>query len=182
MVDECTGSGDRRTERRGAMTSTATAPFDPLLLRQSFGCWPSGVTAVCAVVDGKPVGMAASSFTSVSLDPPLVSVCVMNGSSTWARLKMVQRLGVTILGEHHEPACRSLASRADDRFADIGWTAFDDGAVVIDGGVGWLTCELHGEVPAGDHHIALLAVHALATDPEVAPLVFHTSRYRRLAP
>lgn len=51
-------------------------------LRRAFGCFPSGVTAVCAVVDGEPVGMAASSFTSVSMAPPLVSVCVQDSSAT----------------------------------------------------------------------------------------------------
>ena len=60
--------------------------FDDVLLRQAFGCFPSGVTAFCGMLGGVPEGMAASSFTSVSLDPALVSVCVANTSSTWPRL------------------------------------------------------------------------------------------------
>jgi flavin reductase (DIM6/NTAB) family NADH-FMN oxidoreductase RutF len=57
--------------------------FDQALLRQAFGCFPSGVTAFCGLLDGVAVGMAASSFTWVSLDPALVSVCVANSSTTW---------------------------------------------------------------------------------------------------
>ena len=60
-------------------------PVDGTELRRAFGCFPSGVTAVCAIIDGEPVGMAASSFTSVSIDPPLASICVQKSSTTWPR-------------------------------------------------------------------------------------------------
>jgi hypothetical protein len=68
--------------------------FDQALLRQAFGAFPSGVTAFCGLIDGVAEGMAASSFTSVSLDPPLVSVCVANTSTTWPKLARLDRLGV----------------------------------------------------------------------------------------
>jgi flavin reductase (DIM6/NTAB) family NADH-FMN oxidoreductase RutF len=106
--------------------------LDARALRQAFGCFPSGVTAVCGIVDGTPVGMAASSFTSVSIDPPLVSVCVANESATWKALRKLDVLGVSVLSTEHEQACRQLAAKDGDRFAGLGWYATDDGAVMME--------------------------------------------------
>ncbi|SEO98146.1 flavin reductase family protein [Amycolatopsis saalfeldensis] len=154
---------------------------DPVQLRQAYGCFPSGVTAVCALEDGVPVGIAASSFTPVSMDPPLVSLCVQNTSATWPRLRPLPRLGVSVLGQDQNAAARRLAAKDGDRFAELGLTRTDDGGVLVHGAVAWLDCSVHAEVPAGDHAIVLLWVHALRASPEDAPLVFHGSRFRRLA-
>jgi flavin reductase (DIM6/NTAB) family NADH-FMN oxidoreductase RutF len=159
----------------------ADEELDPGDLRKVYGCFPSGVTAVCAEIDGVPVGMAASSFTSVSLDPPLILVCADNGSSTWARLRGAARLGVSILSAEQAVACRQLASRDGDRFASLAWTSTPDGALFVEGASAWLDCALVQEVPAGDHHIALLRIVALEADPTIEPLVFHASRFARLA-
>jgi flavin reductase (DIM6/NTAB) family NADH-FMN oxidoreductase RutF len=153
---------------------------DAARLRRVYGCFPSGVTAVCALDGDEPVGIAASSFTSVSVDPALVSVCVQNTSSTWPRLRRVRRLGVSMLAQQQNQACRTLAIKTGDRFADVEWTASADGALFVHGAVAWLDCSLHREVPAGDHTIALLEIHALRAEPDRAPLVFHGSRFRQL--
>lgn len=150
-------------------------------LRQAFGCFPSGVTAVCAGVDGIPVGLAASSFTSVSVDPPLVSVCMQHSSTTWPVLRKRPRLGLSVLAEEQHEICARLASKTGDRFAGTGWTAAADGSVFLLGATLWLDCTIHAEVPAGDHDIVLLRVHGLRADAETAPLIFHGSRFRRLA-
>lgn len=148
-------------------------------LREAFGSFPSGVTAVCALVDGVPHGMAASSFTSVSLSPPLVSICIQRTSSTWLRLRG-RRLGLSVLAEGQDDACRRLSARRGDRFRDVSWQTGEGGSVFITGASAWLDCSPHDEVPAGDHLIALLRIHALHT-AENPPLVFHGSRFRRLA-
>ncbi|MGN6722930.1 MAG: flavin reductase family protein, partial [Marmoricola sp.] len=70
-------------------------------LREVFGAFPSGVVAVASRIDGEPVGLAASSFTSVSLDPPLVSISIGNGSKTWPDLRRASHLGITVLADHH---------------------------------------------------------------------------------
>jgi flavin reductase (DIM6/NTAB) family NADH-FMN oxidoreductase RutF len=172
---------DPRRYRCGRPLIPLTAEsLDPATLRQTFGCFPSGVTAVCGLVDGLPVGMAASSFTSVSLDPPLVSVCVANSSSTWPLLRSAGRIGVSVLGAAQETVSRQLSSRAHDRFAGVAWEATPGGAVVLHGAPAVLECALHDELPAGDHQIVLLRVEALSADPDVDPLVFHGSRYWRL--
>ena len=154
---------------------------DPGLLRRAFGCFPSGVTAVCAMVDGEPVGMAASSFTSVSVTPPLVSVCFQESSATWPRLRDRPRLGISVLAEGHDDICMNLSRKCGNRFADIAWDRASRGGVFVHGATAWLECSLYSEVPAGDHTVALLEIHGLRADPEAAPLVFHGSRFRRLA-
>jgi flavin reductase (DIM6/NTAB) family NADH-FMN oxidoreductase RutF len=150
-------------------------------LRRVFGAFPSGVTAIAAIVDGLPVGLAASSFTSVSLDPPLVSVCVAQSSTTWPVLRQAERFGVSVLAHDQEYAGRRLSARGVDRFATLDWRVTDDGAVLLDGAAAWLDCSVEQEVRAGDHDIVVLRVHALDADHNIGPLVFHASRFRRLS-
>lgn len=154
---------------------------DAAVLRQAFGCFPSGVTAVRALVGDEPVGMAASSFSSVSIAPPLVSVCVQATSATWPRLRDRRRLGLSILAEAHDAACLSLSRKVGDRFDGVAWEASTGGGVFVHGSTAWLECSLFAELPAGDHAIALLEVQGLRADPHTPPLVFHGSRFRRLA-
>ena len=163
------------------MSPLVATPTDPVVLRQAFGCFPSGVTALCALDSGTPVGMAASTFTPVSLQPPLVSVCVQDTSSTWPRLRKQSRLGLSVLAEGQDLVCRSLATKNGDRFTDVGWEAGEDGSVYVLGAALWLDCSIHAELPGGDHTIVLLEIHGLKAEPERAPLVFHGSRFRRLA-
>lgn len=155
---------------------------DEVGLRRVFGCFPCGVIAVCAMVDDQPVGMAASSFTSVSLDPALVSVCVANTSTTWPKLANLERLGLSVLAGDHAPIARSLASKTGDRFSGIDWVATDSGAVFVHGATLWLECAPFKRVEAGDHEIVVLQIVALAIYPDVAPMVFHRSNFRELAP
>lgn len=154
---------------------------EPVELRRVFSAFPTGVVAMAGLVDARPVGLAASSFVSVSLDPPLVSVCVAHTSTTWPVLRGAGRLGISVLGAHQEQAGRQLSARGVDRFAGLSWTATEEGAVLLRGASAWLECSVEKDVPAGDHDIVLLRVHALSADPQVPPLVFQGSAYRRLA-
>jgi flavin reductase (DIM6/NTAB) family NADH-FMN oxidoreductase RutF len=158
--------------------SPAPSPRD---LRNAYGCFPSGVTAICALVNGQPVGMIASSFTSVSLEPPLVSVCMQNTSQTWQALASVSRLGVSFLGVTHNTICRQLAAKTDDRFSGIEWQASAAGAIFLDGASVWLECSVEQRIAAGDHEIVLLRIAGLRMEAEVSPLVFHASRFQQLA-
>jgi flavin reductase (DIM6/NTAB) family NADH-FMN oxidoreductase RutF len=158
-----------------------TPPTDTRELRRVFGCFPSGVTAVCSLVDGEPVGMAASTFVPVSLDPPLASVCVRTDSMTWPRMRRSGQLGISVLAGNHELACRTLADRHGDRFRNVAWRAGLGGAVFIEDALAWLSCHLHAEMPAGDHIIAVLHIVGVQADSAGEPLVVHRSQYRRLA-
>lgn len=160
------------------MTSTdRDTPLDGATLRAAFGSFPSGVVALCADLDGQPVGMAVSSFVAVSLQPPLVAFCARRESATWPRLRVSPRLGVSVLGESQGAAARRLASDAEDRFAGVPYSASCDGAVAIDHCPTFLNCSLEREVDGGDHLIVLLRIHTLRTRPSLPPLVFHTSRF-----
>jgi flavin reductase (DIM6/NTAB) family NADH-FMN oxidoreductase RutF len=154
--------------------------FDSRRLRDALGAFPTGVTAVAAVVDGLPVGLAANSFTSVSLDPAIVSVCIAHSSKTWPTLRTADRLGVSVLGAHQERVCRQLSALGADRFAALDWRPTGDGAVILGGTSAWLDTSIEQEIAAGDHNIVLLRVHAFGIDSEVAPLIFHASRFRTL--
>jgi flavin reductase (DIM6/NTAB) family NADH-FMN oxidoreductase RutF len=159
---------------------TIQSALEPSRLRQVFGSFPTGVTVIAALIDGAPTGLAANSFVSVSLDPPMVSVCIAHTSTTWPVLRGAGRLGVSVLGAHQEDAGRQLSARGVDRFARLGWRAGPDGAIQLTGASAWFDCSIDRELPAGDHAIMLLRVHDLDADSAVPPLVFHGSRFRRL--
>jgi len=150
-------------------------------LRDAYAIFPSGVVGLCAVVDGIPVGMAASSFVPVSLDPPLVAVCVQWTSETWPRLEAQPRIGVSVLGESHDSAARRLAAATGDRFEGLTVSTTEHGAVLIEGASAWLECSVDSVIPAGDHRLVLLRIEALDVRPAVEPLVFQSSTFRRLS-
>lgn len=161
---------------------TLTDALEPLLLRRVFGTFPTGVTALAAVLDGRPQGIAVSAFTPVSLEPAMVLVCVARSSTTWPSLSKAPRLGISVLAADQEQACRQLSSRDGDRFADLGWRTTDNGAVLLEGADAWFECSVEKLAPGGDHDIVVLRVHDLDGDHAVSPLVFHGSRFRRLHP
>jgi len=152
----------------------------PSSLREAFGHFPSGVVAIAAEVGGVREGLAASTFVPVSLEPPLVSFCVQNISETWPKLKRVPMLGISVLGEAHDEAARTLAAKTGDRFAGLETVSNETGAVFIKGTSLWLESAIEQLIPAGDHTIVVLRVTQVTVDPEVAPIVFHRSMFRRL--
>lgn len=152
------------------------------VLRTAFGAFPSGVVAVGAEIAGNPVGMAASSFTSVSMDPALVSFCIDKQSSTWPVLRRAARLGVSVLADHHDRVCRQLAGPAEHRFDDLAVHRTGEGAVLLDGAVVAFETSIFNEIPVGDHTLVLLRLHAIGqSDDDESPLVFHRSGFGRLA-
>ena len=159
------------------MTGTDLSPTS---LREAFGHFPTGVIAIAAEIDGVRVGLAASTFVPVSLDPPLVSFCVQNSSTTWPKLKGLPFLGISVLGEVHDAAAKTLAAKTGDRFAGLDTKSTERGAVFIHGTSVWLESAIEQEVLAGDHTIVVLRVHDITIHDGVAPIVFHRSAFRRL--
>jgi len=151
--------------------------IDSARFRSVIGAFPTGVMALAAEVDGVPVGMAANSFTSVSLDPPLVLVCVAHSSSTWPVLAQAPVLGISVLAAAQARIGRQLSARGVDRFDGVEWTARPSGAILLDGACAWLECEPHTVHRAGDHDIVVLRVVDLDADPDGQPLIFHLSRF-----
>lgn len=129
-----------------------------------------------------PVGFAASSFNTVSAEPPLVAVCIQAGSSTWPLLAASPRIGLSVLASNQEELCRQLAARGSfDRFTGAGWSATRNGAVLIAGAAAWLECNIHDLWAVGDHELVILRVRRHRANGDVAPLVFHASGFRGLA-
>lgn len=151
-------------------------------LRRVFGRFPTGVTVLCGMVDGKPEGMTASAFVAISLQPALVSVCVKRGSTTWRRLRAGERVGISFLGQGHAATARQLAQKAGDRFSGLDYEASADGAVFLADAAAWLECSVEQEIAAGDHDIVLFRLHRTAAPEGVMPLVFHSSGFHTLAP
>ena len=151
--------------------------LDPALLRRAFGTFPSGVVAVAAEINGILLGLAASSFSSVSLDPPLVSFSVANRSKTWPELRRAAYLGVTILADHHGALAHQLAGPAESRFHELEVARSKEGAVTIPDGLAQFDTTIYREVEAGDHTLVLLRLHAVQHVEHSTPLVFHRSEF-----
>lgn len=149
-------------------------------LREAFGHFPTGVIAIAAEVAGTRVGLAASTFVPVSLDPPLVSFCVQNISETWPKLQGAPVLGISVLGESHDVAARTLAAKTGDRFAGLETVSSAAGAVFVKGTCVWLESTIEQLVPAGDHTIVILRINDITVHDDVPPIVFHRSAFRRL--
>ncbi|MGM0931190.1 MAG: flavin reductase family protein [Actinomycetota bacterium] len=164
------------------MSPTTHAP-DPVLLRETFAHFPSGVAAMAAEMDGERHVLVASSFTvGVSLEPPLVMFAVQKSSTTWPALRRAKRIGVSILGEGQGALCRQLAGRDKAaRFDGVGAATTESGAILLPSASLWFECSIYAEHPAGDHDAVFFEIHALHADKETSPLVFHGSRFRQLA-
>lgn len=162
-------------------TSSDSAPtIDALTFRDVLGRWPSGVVVVTGTVDGAPSGMACNSFTSVSLDPPLVGFFPAVTSSTWPGIRAAGRFCVNVLASHHEKVSRTFAARGIDRFAQVPWHD-RAGAPALDEAVAWIDCTLEAELPTGDHTLVLGRVVAMHANESGEPLVFHRGRYGAVA-
>jgi flavin reductase (DIM6/NTAB) family NADH-FMN oxidoreductase RutF len=158
----------------------SSTDLSPPSLREAFGHFPSGVIAIAAEVDGVRVGLAASTFVPVSLEPPLVAFCVQNTSTTWPKLRDLPYLGISVLGEAHDAAARTLAAKTGDRFAGLQTVASPTGALFIDGTSVWLESAIEQQHVAGDHTIVVLRVTDIRVHDDVPPIVFHRSAFRRL--
>ena len=140
--------------------------LDPRALRTAFGTFLTGVTVVTSYgKTGAPLGFTANSFTSVSLDPPLVLVCLANTSQNYDTLVNADGFAVNILAETQIDISNTFARPSDDRFAGINWHNGPHGAPVIDGVSAWFDCEMHETVDAGDHVILIGAVKAFESAP-----------------
>ncbi|UUZ60480.1 flavin reductase family protein [Nocardioides sp. B-3] len=162
------------------MTTTQLSQLDQRTLRDAFGSFPSGVVAVAASVKGQLTGIAASSFTSVSIDPPLVSFSVATSSSSWPLLREAGHLGISVLADHHDDICRQLAGPREQRFDGLPFTVTEGGAVLLKEAVATFDVTVHDEVEAGDHLIVLLRIHEVGAGNGEHPLVFHKSGFAKL--
>jgi 3-hydroxy-9,10-secoandrosta-1,3,5(10)-triene-9,17-dione monooxygenase reductase component len=150
--------------------------------RDVLGGYATGVALVTSTADdGRPLGVAVNSFTSVSLDPPLVSFCAAVTSVTWPTIRARGNFAVSILAEGHEKLSRLFATPGADRFADgAAFTRAPSGIPVLCDALGALDCTIETIVDAGDHELVLGRVHAMSPPREGRPLLFYRGGYARL--
>lgn len=158
--------------------STESAPtIDPRTFRDVMGHYPTGVVLVTAMLEGQPVGMVVGTFSSVSLEPPLVSFMPMTTSGTYAKLRQADSLCINVLAHDQSGACRTLASKDPEKFSKVDWELSEHGAPQLAGAVAYIHCRLEQEVEAGDHYISLCAVDDLQVARPVTPLLFFQGGY-----
>ncbi len=130
--------------------------IDPKAFRQALGNYPTGVTVVTTVdADGTPRGLTANSFTSVSLDPALILVCLGKTTASHPVFMQADRFAVNILADDQRDISGLFASKSPDKFAQAAWHTGATGAPLIDGSVAWFDCTVHQRVDAGDHTILI---------------------------
>lgn len=156
----------------------ALTPVEPGQLRAVLSHFASGVVVITGRdQDGQPVGMTAQSFTSLSLDPPLILVCPSRTSTTWPRISG-RRFAVNVLAAGQHTVSAVFAKSGTDKFADVEWQPGPNHLPLISGALAQLECDLESVHPGGDHYIAVGRVLSLAAvDTESAPLIFFRSRY-----
>ena len=157
---------------------------DPTTFRDVMAQWPSGVTVVTTLVDGAWHGMTASSFSSVSLDPPLVSVCLDRRLYSHGLISSSGVFGINVLAKDQAEVARVFAGMVpgvEDRFAGESWTTAETGTPLLDSALGWLDCRVVHEYPGGDHTIFVGEVVAGHAARRTAPLLFHSRGWGQFA-
>ncbi|MFJ4468493.1 flavin reductase family protein [Streptomyces sp. NPDC089424] len=162
-----------------ASASPDTAAFD--LFRAVFRRHAAGVAVITARGDTGPVGFTATSLTSVSAKPPLLSFGAGTGSSSWAAISAARHVGVHILGEHQRELAATFARSGADRFAaPTAWREGPEGVPVLEGVLAWTVCRVHARVPAGDHCLVVAEVVGGDLNGEGRPLLYHQGRFTAL--
>jgi flavin reductase (DIM6/NTAB) family NADH-FMN oxidoreductase RutF len=152
-------------------------PIDPASFRQLMGRFATGVTVVTATSpDGKPSGMTVNSFNSVSLDPPLVSICVDREADMHVTLTGQTGFVVNILSSDQESISRRFAENRPDRFNGVGYRLSSDGHPIIEGVLAHIECTAHNSMNAGDHSVVLGQVVG-GSSGEGYPLLFYRGGY-----
>jgi len=158
-------------------------PIDGTTFRRVLGHYPTGVCVVTAIEpEGTPAAMVVGSFTSVSLDPPLVAFFPDRGSTSWPRIERAGRFCVNVLGSHQQDLCRRFAAKNADKFAGLDYGLSTGGSPVLHDVVAWIDCTLEVVHEAGDHLIVLGRVRELDIARPDQPLLFFRGKYGSFSP
>jgi flavin reductase (DIM6/NTAB) family NADH-FMN oxidoreductase RutF len=152
-------------------------PVDPRVMREVLGHFASGVTVVTADTADGPLGFTCQSFSSLSLDPPLVVFAPARTSTTWPRLRAIGRFCVNVLAEDQTALSQTFARSGGDKFSGVSWSRSRHGSPVLQDVVAWIDGELWAEYDGGDHTLVVARVLDLGADPARRPLLFHRGAY-----
>lgn len=157
------------------------AGSDPRTLRDALGCFATGITVVTATgKDGTKVGLTANSFTSVSMDPPLLLVCPARTASSMAVLHEVEHFAVNVLHIGQQNVSNTFAMSKEDRFAQTEWEVWETGAPIVSNSLASFECRKYAEYDGGDHVILVGEVTRVRFAPQRDPLLYFRGKYRRL--
>ncbi|MGY2737151.1 flavin reductase family protein [Sphingomonas sp. UYP23] len=145
--------------------------------RRVLSHYPTGVCVVTAVLGVEPIGMVVGSFTSVSLDPPLVAFLPDRRSTTWPKIEAAGDFCVNVLSERQQAMCRTFASKSKNKFDEVSYRLSPRGVPIISDVVAWIDCQLHAVHEAGDHFIVVGRVLGLNVELPDPPLVFSQGAY-----
>lgn len=155
-------------------------PIDKDLFRAVLGRFASGVTIVTAVdADGRDHGMTVSAFSSLSLDPPLVLICLDHGASVWTAFATAEHFAINILSSTQEALSRRFSSREGDRFDGVGFTRGTTGVALLDDTLAAVECRVTTRVAEGDHSILIGSVESGAAR-DLQPLLYYRGGYASL--
>ncbi|GAA3146819.1 flavin reductase family protein [Planomonospora alba] len=152
------------------MTATSIDARD---FRTVLGHFCTGVTVITGLDGTEPVGLTCQSFSSLSLDPPLVLFCPSRTSRSWPRIRHGGRFSVNVLAEDQQEVCEAFGSPGGTKFDAVGWRLTPGGAVVIDGVLAWLDCSIECVHGGGDHEIVVGRVRELRVERDHRPLLFY---------
>ena len=150
---------------------------EPARMREVLGHFATGVTVVTAVTAIGPIGFTCQSFSSLSLDPPLVVLAPSRSSRTWPQLRAIGRFCINVLAEGQDDVSQNFARAGTDRFAGVPWTSSAHGSPVLDGVVAWIDAALWAEYDGGDHTVVVARVLDLGADHHRGPLLYHRGAY-----
>ncbi|WPF65677.1 MULTISPECIES: flavin reductase family protein [unclassified Corynebacterium] len=148
---------------------------DPLEVRRTFGAYPTGIALTAGISGAAPAGLLTNSFTSISLDPPLVAVSFDHGSTSWPRLRNITTLGISIFSSENLDAAHLLRRPTDVRFDGVDYHIAQETALLIPRAAAHLIVTPERTIEAGDHTLVLFRVLEHEHTPEATPLVFHDS-------
>ena len=164
----------------GAVISKA---IDAAQFRETLGHYPTGVAVVTVVSEGgDPDGMVVGTFSSVSLDPPLIAFFPAKTAASFARLCTARTFCVNVLASDQEPLCRRIATVSQGKFDGVPWRPGPLGSPILEGAVSWIECTFEDIREAGDHFIVLGRVHDLGVERSTLPLLFFQGGYGRFSP
>lgn len=149
----------------------------PSHLRNVLGHFASGIVVITTITPQGPTGFTCQSFSSLSLDPPMVSFSPARTSTTWPRIRETGHFCVNVLADGHEPVSTAFARSGTDKFAGVSWVPAPSGAPRLDGVAAWVDCTLYEEFPGGDHTVVLGLVRDCGADSSRSPLLFHRGIY-----
>jgi flavin reductase (DIM6/NTAB) family NADH-FMN oxidoreductase RutF/DNA-binding IclR family transcriptional regulator len=156
--------------------------FSQRKFREVLGNYPTGVAVITAIdSDGGPVAMVVGTFTSVSLEPPLVGFLPAKSSTSFPRIRSARSFCVNVLSADQEKACRQFAISGGDKFTGIAWSPAPSGAPCIEGAAAWIDCTFNSISEAGDHYFVTGQIVDMETSGDRLPLVFFQGGYGRFS-